>query len=329
VGATRGSTLDFIVVGAAKAGTTSLFEYLRTHPEISLPKWKETNFFLDPLYQRGVEWYFDWVLASAPAGAVCGEASVRCMAGTPLTVPAEGSPAAVPDETAEDLARVIPTRIHTAVPEAKLIALLRDPVERCVSEHGMAALRGEEERDLDRALTEMLAPAALNQARARFSPTNCYVVQGEYGRILAPFYELFAKEQILVLFSAELAEDPAAVVQRVCGFLGVDDTFVPPNLGVRYLKGATKPRFRALDLPRLSKRLQRSQGFRKVWKRVPAALRRQAATLSYVVEKWNRAKAPTDKGPSLSPATERDLRSHFRADGERLAKLTGLEPPWL
>jgi hypothetical protein len=322
-------TLDFIVIGAAKAGTTSLFEYLRTHPEINLPKWKETNFFLDPLYQRGVDWYLDWVLAGAPAGAVCGEASVRCMAGTPLTVPAEGSAPAAPEENAEDLARVIPSRIHTAVPEAKLIALLRDPVKRCVSEHGMAALRGEEQRDLDQALTEMLAPVALDHARTRFSSTNCYIVQGEYGRILTPFFELFSKRQILVLFSSELADEPATVVQRVCGFLGVDDTFVPPNLDVRYLKGATKPRFRSLDLPRLSKRLQRSQGFRKVWKRVPAALRRRAATLSYVLEKWNRAKASAGRGPSLGPAVERELRSHFHADGERLAKLTGLEPPWL
>ena len=185
-------TIDFVIIGAPKAGTTSLFEYLRTHPELHLPKWKETNFFLDHTYGRGVDWYFHHILAGAPPGAVCGEASVRYMAGTARSDLSDGQPEAA-RAGEEDLGpeQVIPSRIRAALPDAKLIAVLRDPVDRCVSEYGMAALRGAETRDLDTAVAELLAPDQLERARARFSPTDLYVVQSEYGRILEPYFFMF------------------------------------------------------------------------------------------------------------------------------------------
>src|SRR4051812_6929253 len=109
-------SLDFIVIGAPKAGTTSLFEYLRTHPQIHLPKWKETNFFLDPLYNRGVQWYLDWVLAGASGDVVCGEASVRCMAGTPNATPPGDHLSPPAAELIDDPEKIIPERIHAALP---------------------------------------------------------------------------------------------------------------------------------------------------------------------------------------------------------------------
>lgn len=322
-------TLDFVVIGAPKAGTTSLFEYLRTHPQVHLPKWKETNFFLDPTYQRGVEWYLDWVLSDAPAGAVCGEASVRYMAGTPYSVPAGTEPSGGSQERDDDqVERILPRRIHEALPGAKLIAILRDPVERSVSEHGMASLRGEEQRDLAEAMRESLRADRLEAARESFSTTTCYLVQSEYGRILAPFFELFGKDRILVLFTADLAEQPRAVVQEVCRFLGVADDFTPPNLGVRYLEGAAKPRWWFLDMPRFARFMKRSSLLRGIWRRLPAGLRQRVWSSSFAVEKWNRAAPEKDAGRRIDADLEATLREHFRADRERLVDLTGLEPPW-
>jgi hypothetical protein len=323
-------TLDFVIIGAPKAGTTSLFEYLRTHPEIHLPKWKETNFFLDPLYARGVEWYLDWVLADAPADATCGEASVRYMAGTPygerpdresdgLSSPAEGDG---PPEL------ILPTRIYSALPQAKLIAILRDPVERCVSEYGMASLRGEEHRSLMDAVRESLKPAQLERARTIFSTTSCYVVQGEYGRILEPFFRLYPKEQLLVLFTSELADEPGEVVRRVCKFLGVADDFTPPNLGVRYLKGALTPRVRMLDLSRLSRFVKRNRTSRRLWKRLPSSFRQRVWAFSYMLEKWNRAEEQQKTEAGIEAELEATLREHFLVDRERIVALTGREPPW-
>jgi hypothetical protein len=245
------------------------------------------------------------------------------MAGTPTTIGNGAAPAA-----GEDPARVIPRRIHAALPEVKLIALLRDPVKRCVSEHGMAVLRGTEEKSIDEAVRDLLRPESLAASRAGFSPTNCYVAGGEYGRVLAPYFELFGAAQILVLHTSELADDPRAVVRQVCAFVGVDEGFVPPNLGERYLEGAQRPRHRALDLPGLARRMRESEQLRRLWRRIPTRLRQRAWTVSYRVEKWNRAEsAPTEK-EGMSAELEATLRSHFHPDRELLTELTGAEPPW-
>jgi hypothetical protein len=321
--------IDVVIIGAPKAGTTSLFEYLRTHPELHLPKWKETNFFLDTWYSRGVNWYFDWILTGAPPGAVCGEASVRYMAGTARNADA-GEPPAGAATMEEDLApeEVVPSRIRAALPNAKLIAVLRDPVDRCVSEYGMAALRGTETRDLETAVADLLRTDQLVQARACYSETNLYVVQSEYGRILAPYFEMFPRENLLVLYTRELADDAGAVMRRVFSFLGVAEDFTPPNLGTRYLEGAARPRSRALDLPRLTRYLRRRKGLLSTWERVPIRIRQQFWASAFLVEKWNRAPASGDPRPIASPEVQNILRAHFRDDRERLVALTGAEPPW-
>ena len=321
--------IDFVIIGAPKAGTTSLFQYLRTHPELHLPKWKETNFFLDTWYGRGVDWYFDWILTGAPPGVTCGEASVRYMAGTACSDEADGPPAGAAAREA-DLApeEVVPSRIRAALPDAKLIAVLRDPVDRCVSEYGMAALRGSETRDLDSAVADLLAPDQLTQARACFSATNLYVVQSEYGRILAPYFEMFPREHLMVIYTRELADDAGAVMRRVFSFLGVAEDFTPPNLGTRYLEGAARPRSRAFDIPRLTRYLRRRKGLLSTWERVPIRVRQQLWASAFFVEKWNRAPVSGDPRPTASPEVRRVLRAHFCEDRERLVALTGAEPPW-
>lgn len=323
------TSLDFIIIGAPKAGTTSLHEYLKTHPEVHLPSWKETNFFLDPRYQRGVDWYLDWVLGEADGQPARGEASVRYMAGTPwLVSDEEAARETIPAEYAAAPERVIPTRIHEALPEVKLVALLRDPVKRCISEYRMAVLREIEDRSPEEALETLLQPEQLEKARAYFTDTTCYVVQSEYGRVLKPFFEIFPREQMLVLFTSDLAERPKEVVQQVCAFLGVDDEFVPPNLGVRYLEGATRSRVRFLDIPRFSRALRQNEHLRSAWRRLPSGFRRRAWSSTYKIEKWNRATDTTQKGPEVSPELEAALREHFQADRELIAELVGAEPPW-
>jgi Sulfotransferase domain len=324
----EGRKIDFLVIGAPKAGTTSLFEYLRTHPRLHLPRFKETNFFLDHTYGRGVDWYFDWILAGSAPGLVNGEVSVRYMAGTSRTEEAAEKAGTFGDEPGLDPEQVVPARIHAALPEAKLIALLRDPVGRCVSEYGMATLRGAETRSLDEAITELLRPEELTKARACFSATDACIVQGEYGRILAPYFELFPPENIMVLYTKELADDAADVMRRIFAFVGVDEDFTPPNLGERYLEQASKPRSRAFDVPGLTRRLRRHEGLLSTWERIPIGVRQRLWTMVFFVEKWNRSSPEGKPAPALSPAVESALRAHYAPDRERLAALTGTEPPW-
>jgi hypothetical protein len=169
--------LDFLVIGAQKAGTTSLFEYLRLHPEIHMPPGKEVPYFSDDgMVAHGWEAYLGQTFAGTDPSLSWGTASPQYMAGAVL-MPA-GPVGGAPE-------RVVPERIRERLPEARLVAILRDPVARAESHHRMMRLRGEEPRSFDRAVAELLRPEALEQARREPTPTSAYVAWGEYGRILA------------------------------------------------------------------------------------------------------------------------------------------------
>jgi hypothetical protein len=104
---------EFMIIGAAKAGTTALNEYLSQHPQIFMCPLKEPQFFsTDVIYERGLAWY-EGLFADAKSGQICGEASTSYtfFPSTPLT----------------------PQRIHQAIPNVKLIYLIREPVSRIQS----------------------------------------------------------------------------------------------------------------------------------------------------------------------------------------------------
>src|SRR5438094_638631 len=108
-----------MIVGAPKAGTTALFEYLRTHPQIFMPAQKETSFFLRH-FDHGWEWYVDTFLATAGPGQICGE-STGYMSGTPhVAATMRAVDSSWYEEPVEQLARVVPRRIHALLPDVKL-----------------------------------------------------------------------------------------------------------------------------------------------------------------------------------------------------------------
>ena len=121
--------LDFLVIGAQKAGTTSLFEYVRLHPGLHLPSEKEVSYFnLESRVARGWDWYLGWVFAGAPTDRPWGTFSTFYM------------------DAAEGREDTVPRRIRETVPDAKLIAILRDPVSRCISHHRMSVMKRLERR---------------------------------------------------------------------------------------------------------------------------------------------------------------------------------------
>jgi hypothetical protein len=195
---------DFLVLGAQKAGTTALYAYLRRHPEITGPAWKEVSFF-DRHWARGTRWYRGNFPLRRGAAAV-GEAS--------------------PSYLFHPLA---PERVRSVVPEARLVALLRNPVERAYShyQHELAfgreplpfeeALDREEER-LEGEVERLLADAAYF-SRAWWDHT--YVARGLYAEQLERWLAVFPREQLLVLPTDELARDAGGSYARVLEFLGV------------------------------------------------------------------------------------------------------------
>jgi hypothetical protein len=193
----------FLVIGAQKAGTTALYAYLRWHPVITGPSWKEVSFF-DRHWWRGESWYRgQFPLRSS--GQLVGEAS--------------------PSYLFHPLA---PERAFAVVPHARLVVLLRDPVDRAYSQyqHEVAlgreplsfedALEAEEERT--RGEVERLLADARAFSRAWWDHT--YAARGLYADQLERWLAVFPREQLLVVTTDELGERPAETYESILDFLG-------------------------------------------------------------------------------------------------------------
>ena len=187
---------DFIVIGAMKAATTTLFRYLAEHPGAFMPKLKEPDFFcVEKTWDRGFDWYAE-LFAPAPDGVLLGEGS------TNYTKAAQFGG--------------VPARIHEHVPDVKLIYLLRDPIERIRSHYVHRYLTGHERRPAQEVIVS----------------GSGYVDTSLYGRQLAAFREHFPAEQILVVLTEDLRDDPGAVLAQVQDFLGLE-RHEYPDLGRR------------------------------------------------------------------------------------------------
>jgi hypothetical protein len=321
-------TLDFFVVGAAKAGTTALHHLLRTHPQLCLPEGKELPYFVTPrhaYYGSPAEFFAD-AFEHRGEGQLCGTVTPQYLYGALLGPDRSATAPDSPETT-------IPGRIRDAYPGAKLIAILRDPVARARSHHRMSTMRGIEQRPFDLAIDELLAPGAVAESRLRPDETNGYVVLGEYGRLLGGYLDVFPREQLLVLFQGDLEEDPGAVCAEVFAFLGVDPGFRPPNLGSRYHDGGSHRRFAWLDLTSWQRGARRSALLSGLWRRVPRSQRRRLLRRFNLVSRrlflWNRVAVDAAAEPDAPSAeTLARLRTHYREDEECLRELLGAAPPW-
>lgn len=194
---------DFLILGAQKAGTTALYAYLRRHPGITGPRWKEVSYF-DRHYRRGTAWY----RGNFPVrrgGVLVGEAS--------------------PSYLFHPLA---PERAAALVPDARLIAILRHPVERAYSHYQHEVAFGREPLSFEAAIEQeetrmqgererMLAdPAYFSHAWWNFT----YLARGLYAEQLERWLAAFGRERLLVLANEELSSEPAATYARVLEFLG-------------------------------------------------------------------------------------------------------------
>ena len=193
---------DFLILGAQKAGTTALYAYLRWHPDITGPSWKEVSYF-DRHYRRGVSWY----RGHFPIGArdrLVGEAS--------------------PGYLFHPLA---PERVRTTVPDAKLIALLRDPVDRAVSHYHHEVALGREPLSFEEAIDAEPERTRGEEHRMVGEPgyfshawwDYTYLARGRYAEQLERWLAVFPPEQLLVVASEELAADPGQTYARVLEFL--------------------------------------------------------------------------------------------------------------
>lgn len=203
---------DFLGIGTQKGGTTSLQKALERHPSVFLPTGKELHYFTLHSSQD-VNWYQSH-FASAAAEQQCGEI-------TPYYL---FHPAA-------------PGRIHSLLPRVRLIVLVRDPVERALSQYFHARRLGFEPLELEEALDA--EPARLAGAEERVAAVgsrdyshqkHSYVARSRYELQLDRYEVLFAPEQLLVLRSEDLFGEPERIWQQIQGFLGLKRVALPAPL---------------------------------------------------------------------------------------------------
>jgi len=188
----------FLIAGAQKSGTTSMHLFLRAHSAVFIPQRpQELHFFdLDANYRRGLGWYAAHFVAAGPAHAALGQTS-------PLYIYSPQAPA----------------RIAAALPNVKLIFILRNPLTRAYSHYWHEFKKGYEPLPFPLAIER--EPERLAQgpaARRHFS----YVDRGRYAGQLARYRHYFSREQMLILLNENLRQDPVSTIDVCCSFLEIE-----------------------------------------------------------------------------------------------------------
>lgn len=203
---------DFLIIGAGKSGTTSLYYHLKAHPQVFVPEVKETNFFalageklLNPDEDPDEMNYYPWsvtqweeyqnLFSKAKAAQVKGEVSPMYLY----------HPNAV-------------SNIQKYAPNAKLIAILRQPAERLYSRYQHLA---RDNRKPTENFEDALIPGNIWWKR------NDLVQEGFFYNHLSKYYKAFPENQIKVFLYEELRDNPSMVMKSIYQFIGVDENFKP------------------------------------------------------------------------------------------------------
>jgi hypothetical protein len=286
----------FLLLGAAKCGTSSLAYYLSQHPDIFFSEPKEPIFF-EAEYEKGLDYYWRRYFSGWGGEKAIGEGRVWNLY-LPFVAP----------------------RIRASLPQARLIALLRDPVERAFSHWWHRRSRGQETLDFAEAVAcdrarvergerfEAEAGAELWRSGLHNQSTSHRVLldSGFYAEQIERYRALFPSSQLKVVFYDDLVSDPDRVVREVCGFLGVSPvrTLVdstPQNPGRERVRSATALRVllaaRASRLRHLVPQAYRSRLFGALFER-------------------------PGRRPDLDPGLRRELMAYFEPHTRRLEQLT-------
>jgi len=195
----------FFIIGAAKSGTTTLFDSLRQHPQIYLPINKETRFFShEERYEKGIGWYLETYFKDAQNYPARGDASTHYLYWSEKVAP----------------------RIHQVYPEGnvKFIAIFRDPIQRAYSYYWHMVREGWEILTFEEALlseTERLK-AHWNRVHRNGVQHYGYFRGGCYASNLKPFFTYFSENNFLFLLFDDLKQDFNTTIQRVIDFLEID-----------------------------------------------------------------------------------------------------------
>lgn len=194
--------VDFLIIGAQKAGTSTLFELIKNHPQIAAPSIKEPGFFLARPYRKDpidtIEKYH--ALFDKKEGQLAFEATVDY-------------------SSYPHLIDACWKEIYAYNPKMKIIYILRDPVKRIISAHNFLYKLG------------VLNSANINHELQR---SSAHIDFSKYHSQIQPYIEQFGKSQVMILFLEDLNKNPQALCSDLFRFLGLEDFTLMKNLGTSF-----------------------------------------------------------------------------------------------
>ena len=239
---------SFIIIGAQRCGTTSLYDYLSHHPQI-IPSPVKELFYFDDYYTRPIEWYKSFFPTEKER-----EKLERDLVASVIT--GEASPSYFFHPYAAK-------RIKETLPDVKLILVLRDPIERAYSHYNHIKRLNREplsfeealEKELERITPDVEKLAKDENYKADLRRDYSYLTRGYYAKQLKEWFKHFPKEQLLIVQSEEFYRETPKVYNEIVEYLGLNSytlpTFEAKN-ALKYAKMApeTKEKLKAYFAPK-------------------------------------------------------------------------------
>lgn len=278
---------DFIIMGAAKSGTTTLYQYLCKHPQVLMSTPKEPDFFsVDENFSKGIDWYASLFSAAKP-DQICGEASTTYSRWQqhPNTV----------------------SRLVQALPQVKLIYIMRHPVDRAYSFY-IHRFKGARYKP-QLAVAETFEKTITQQSE--FLDSSLYMEQIEQ---YLPFYP---REAFLFLFMEDLMKQPAETLKMICQFLEIDDEVdLINNTLIEANKAGDNPEWYVKK--QLTDPIKSIPGAELLRSLLPKELRDQGYKIlkNLMYERWAKKQYMP---PAMLPETRETLLQHFSKPNAQLS----------
>lgn len=285
---------NFFIVGAPKCGTTAMHTYLDQHPDVFMSPFKEPHHFgtdiQNPFYLRDREQYLKLFEAATTERRV-GESSVNYL-----------------------YSKLAAAEIKSTYPEALIIAMFRNPVDKIHAQHNELHYQGKEPvGDFEQALALEAERAAGRQLPDVPNPsTLLYRQSARFAEQLQRYYEQFGRERVLVLIHDDLVADIRPVYRRTCEFLGIDPGF--------------EPEFRIVNANHVVK----SYALRRLLKQPPALVRAlvkavlpHQPTREVIKLQMKRLNTTYQPRPPMRPELRRQLQQELLPDVVALSELLG------
>ena len=198
---------NFIIIGTVRSGSTSLYYNICEHPSILSADYDEIGFF-DSNYQLGINWY----RSMFPTQKKMAELKEK----TGFAITGEDTPFYFWKKEAAK-------RILEDLPDVKIIAIFRNPIDRAYSNYNLGVRANTENLTFEDAIDEEMKFLSKHSFRETIDRRRSYLTKGIYDEQIRPWFEVFTKEQVHILSTDNMEKDPKNVLQKIFRFLEIPD----------------------------------------------------------------------------------------------------------